>query len=99
MPKFLYPMVRSPERFQFTYRILYPSGTIVWLGQYGQNGLISLKETESLLTVDSLDISAGWTFSESRQAYVSGDIRAESFEVLRLKTLADFRILALAEQW
>src|SRR6266511_3104992 len=51
MPKFLYVMVRSPERFQFTYRILYPSGTIVWLGQYGQNGLISLKETESLLTV------------------------------------------------
>lgn len=97
-PKCLYLMVRPPERVQFTYRILYPSGAIVWLGQYEQNGLIFLKESQSL-AVDGLDINPGWTFSETRQAYVSENIlHAESLGVLRLRALADFQILALAEQ-
>jgi len=97
-PKCLYLMVRPPESVQFTYRVLYPSGAIVWLGQYGQNGSIFLEESRSL-NVDGLDINAGWTLSETRQAYVSKSIlHEESLEVLRLRALADFRIIALAEQ-
>ncbi|KAG7450223.1 uncharacterized protein BT62DRAFT_498270 [Guyanagaster necrorhizus] len=42
------------RQFSFTYRIVYPSGDVKWLGSFGDNGSFVLEETKSDERVDLL---------------------------------------------
>ena len=53
--------------FSFTYRIVYSSGDIQWLGAFGQNGLLLFKRSDSDLQNLGLD---SWTFDKSRMARI-----------------------------
>lgn len=60
------PMHRIP-RFSFTYRIVYPSGDIKWLGAFGQNGSLSFERSDNDLRNFGLD---SWTWDDSKMGYV-----------------------------
>lgn len=60
------PMSRNPH-FYFTYRILYPSGEIQWLGPFGQNGSLSFERSDHDL--HNFDLHS-WTFDKLRMAHV-----------------------------
>lgn len=83
------------QRFSFTYRIVYSSGTTTWLGAFGQNGslLLITPEPRSLRGIILPDT---WSLDFRRQAYVL-DIEDgnHSLEVMKLENPADFRIWAL----
>ncbi|KAG6869171.1 hypothetical protein C0993_012270 [Termitomyces sp. T159_Od127] len=55
------PFGNGQERFSYTYRILYPSGEIRWLGEFGQNGALLCEHTT---TENILGLAAGWTCQE-----------------------------------
>ena len=95
--KVLFLVVCSPERFQFTYRILYPSGSVVWLGQYGRNTSMVFKESE-LKLVDGLELKEGWTFNRPRRLHVLDKNQAGRSDILRFKNMDDIRVLALAKE-
>lgn len=95
--KVLFLIVCSPERFQFTYRILYPSGSVVWLGQYGRNGSMVFKENE-LELVDGLELKEGWTFNRAWRLHVPDKNQAGRSDILRFKNMDDIRVLALAKE-
>ena len=59
-------MSRNPH-FSFTYRILYPSGDIQWLGTFGRNGSLSFERSDHDLHNFGLD---SWTFDKSRMARI-----------------------------
>ena len=60
------PMSRIPH-FSFTYRILYPSGHIKWLGPFGQNGTLSFKRSDHDLHNFGFH---SWTYDKLRMAHV-----------------------------
>ena len=60
------PMSRNPH-FSFTYRILYPSGDIQWLGPFGQNGSLLFERSNHDLHNFGLE---SWTFDKLRMAHV-----------------------------
>ena len=60
------PMSRNPQ-FSFTYRILYPSGDIQWLGPFGQNGTLSFERSDHDLHNFGLH---SWTFDKLRMAHI-----------------------------
>jgi hypothetical protein len=60
------PLSRNPH-FSFTYRILYPSGNIQWLGTFGQNGSLSFERSDHDLHNFGLD---SWTFDKLRMAHI-----------------------------
>ena len=60
------PMSRNPH-FSFTYRIVYPSGDIQWLGPFGQNGSLSFERSDHDLHNFGIH---SWTFDKLRMAHV-----------------------------
>ncbi|CCM01642.1 uncharacterized protein FIBRA_03703 [Fibroporia radiculosa] len=54
----------SGHRFAFTYRLVYPSGEIKWLGKFGWNGALVVDKRSAPCAV-GVDLHDGWTF-ESR---------------------------------
>ncbi|KAH9947695.1 hypothetical protein B0H21DRAFT_821697 [Amylocystis lapponica] len=50
---------RAPTKFSYTYRLVYPSGSVRWLGQYGQNGVIIVERG-----YPGLNLGAGWRDSD-----------------------------------
>lgn len=60
------PMSRNPH-YSFTYRILYPSGDIQWLGPFGQNGSLSFERSDYDLHNFGLH---SWTFDKLRKVHV-----------------------------
>ncbi|KAJ7770787.1 hypothetical protein DFH07DRAFT_254664 [Mycena maculata] len=46
----------SGHRFSFTYRLVYPTGEIKWLGAYGHNGTLVLSRTHS----EPVILGQGW---------------------------------------
>lgn len=97
LERVLFLVVRSLKRFQFTYRILYSSGDVVWLGQYGRNGSVVFKEKE-LDIVDGVELREGWTYSQARQSYIFEKNQAGILDTLTLKKMEDTCVLALAEE-
>ncbi|CDO70267.1 hypothetical protein BN946_scf184942.g67 [Trametes cinnabarina] len=61
----LYVHVRAPfhehidGRFQFTYRLVYPSGEIKWLGEFGRNGELIIERG-----LPGVDLREGWSISD-----------------------------------
>ncbi|KAJ7666458.1 hypothetical protein B0H17DRAFT_265530 [Mycena rosella] len=76
------------ERFSFTYRMVYPTGEIKWLGHYGHNGTLVLDRTDS----DPVLLSGGWLMAEdgsSRRDWVNGRA-VYDLEVAQLSRPADY---------
>lgn len=42
---------RGPSGFSYTFRLVYPSGQIVWLGGYGRDGSITLERGDSRISL------------------------------------------------
>ncbi|KAJ7785961.1 hypothetical protein B0H16DRAFT_11799 [Mycena metata] len=76
------------RHFSFTYRMLYPSGEIKWLGQYGQNGTLVLEldsDPVVLLEKDS------WVSADNQVYRRDSDGRAvQNLEVARLLPRSDY---------
>lgn len=62
----LLPMSRNLH-FSFTYRIVYPSGDVQWLGPFGQNGSLSFERSDHDLHNFGLH---SWTYDKLRMAHV-----------------------------
>ncbi|KAJ7042584.1 hypothetical protein C8F04DRAFT_82897 [Mycena alexandri] len=82
------------QRFSFTYRMLYPSGEIKWLGQYGQNGTLVLEldsDPVVLLEKDS------WVSADNQVYRRDSDGRAvQDLEVAKLIRPHEYYIAYLA---
>ncbi len=91
------PPLGSTEtlHFSFTYRIVYSSGEITWLGEFGQNGGLILKASLAKF-LNGLTLSMAWLLDYSQQAYVQ-EIKdhVEDVEVATIDHLSDFHIWAL----
>ncbi|KAG5352045.1 hypothetical protein C0989_004037 [Termitomyces sp. Mn162] len=68
------------RRFSYTYRILYPSGEIRWLGEFGQNGTLVCEYTATEIT---LGLAAGWIRKEGMYMWTDKNIRTDT-PVLKL---------------
>ncbi|KJA26010.1 hypothetical protein HYPSUDRAFT_199243 [Hypholoma sublateritium FD-334 SS-4] len=93
------PPLGSAEtlRFAFTYRIVYPSGKIRWLGTTQTNGALILKASAERLLND-LTLSAEWQLDSSQQAYVQETNDVEDLEVATIKNPSQsFRTWALGK--
>ncbi|RPD63219.1 hypothetical protein L227DRAFT_573050 [Lentinus tigrinus ALCF2SS1-6] len=57
----IYLRLRAPlqdqvgARFDFTYRLLYPSGHVQWLGEHDNNGVVAVKQG-----LPGIDLMGGW---------------------------------------
>ncbi|KAI8995378.1 hypothetical protein BD414DRAFT_239104 [Trametes punicea] len=63
--KSIYVHVQAPfheyirARFSFTYRLVYPSGQVQWLGKFGQNGELVIEQG-----LPGVDLREGWNISD-----------------------------------
>ena len=91
------PPLKSSEtlHYSFTYRIVYTSGEITWLGEFGQNGGLILKASVAKF-LNGLTLSTAWLLDYSQQAYVQ-EIKdpVENVEVATINNLSDFHIWGL----
>lgn len=77
----------SGERFSFTYRMVYPSGEIKWLGHYGHNGTLVLDRADS----DPVFLNDGWVPADDESYRRDSDGRpVQDFEVVKLSHPADY---------
>lgn len=86
------PMGLIP-RFSFTYRIVYPSGDIQWLGAFGQNGSLSFERSDHDLRDFGLD---AWTFDKSKMARIY-EVKQSvgALDVASVKNVYDYCVRAL----
>jgi hypothetical protein len=82
--------VHTSRPFSFTYRIIYPSGDIQWLGAFGQNGLLSFKHSDYDLCNFGLH---SWNFDKSRMAHVY-EIK-QTLIVARVRDVCNYRVRAI----
>jgi hypothetical protein len=84
----------SAQRFSFTYRLVYPTGEIKWLGQYGQNGTLLLDRIDS----DRILLGEGWVPADNGAYRRDSDGRAvQDLEVATLSN-ADYTAYAVQEK-
>ncbi|KAJ7462723.1 hypothetical protein B0H11DRAFT_2054004 [Mycena galericulata] len=79
----------SGHRFSFTYRLVYPTGEIKWLGAYGHNGTLVLSRTNSPVV-----LGKGWVVepvdNHSHRRDSDGSSAVEDFEVAKLSHPKDY---------
>jgi hypothetical protein len=88
------PMSRNPH-FSFTYRILYPSGDIQWLGPFGQNGSLSFERSDRDLHNFGLH---SWTFDKSRMAHVydvKQPVASSTLVVAKVRDVGNYCVRAM----
>ena len=88
------PMSRNPY-FSFTYRIIYPSGDIQWLGSFGQNGSLSFERSDHDLHNFGLH---SWTFDKSRMAHiyeVKQPVASGTLVVARIRDMCNYCVRAM----
>ncbi|KAG5648203.1 hypothetical protein DXG03_006158 [Asterophora parasitica] len=78
------------SRFAFTYRIIYPSGEIRWLGAFGQNGTLLV---EGVKSEPAFVLASGWTSREN--VYVFKGVGAEKTTVITLAKPAEYDVWTL----
>ncbi|KAJ7139785.1 hypothetical protein C8R44DRAFT_975527 [Mycena epipterygia] len=84
----------SGQRFSFTYRMVYPSGEIKWLGHYGHNGTLVLDRTDS----DPVFLGDGWVPADNESYRRDSDGRAvQDFEVAKLPHPANYTAYSVDE--
>jgi hypothetical protein len=81
--------------FSFTYRVVYPTGEIRWLGQYGQNGTIVLEQSQ---TDSKFILHEGWSIKNGGYAWTHGGKSVDSLEVARLSNSSDYSIQSIGRE-
>ncbi|KAF9535510.1 hypothetical protein CPB83DRAFT_888215 [Crepidotus variabilis] len=89
--------ISSLLRFQFTYRIAYPSERIVWMGNYRQNGTVVLDDL-GVPSTNGLQLMEGWSWSESKRGCAFETEHGAGVEALKVESASEFRMLALGKQ-
>jgi hypothetical protein len=81
-------------KFSFTYRILYPSGEINWLGSFGQNGCILV---DSSRTTPHLLLAEGWHHDtdEGPQVWDARGQHVDNVKIGRIAHPTDWKIWGL----
>ncbi|KAF8168280.1 hypothetical protein B0H34DRAFT_684940 [Crassisporium funariophilum] len=81
----------------FTYRIVYPSGDIKWLGAFGQNGSLLFEDTSS--SPVTLQGECEWTFDQSINASVL-ELKqpVDRLDIAKVADLASYRVWALGKE-
>lgn len=92
--------IRSQQvRYSFTYRLVYPSGEVKWLGLFGQNGTLVLTGAhDSDPSTNTLSLLDGWksTIGNTREYYASGG-ESTPVEIARF-ALTDYRVWAFGSE-
>ena len=89
------PMSRNPH-FSFTYRILYPSGDIQWLGPFGQNGSLFFERSDHDL--HKFGLHSSWTFNKLRMAHVyevEQPVASGTLVVARVRDVCEYCVRAI----
>lgn len=91
------PLASALSRFEFTYRIIYPSGEIKWLGRFGPagNGVLVLDHSKADPT---LVLSEGWSVGDAGSVWATQGRPADGVEVLRLAIPSDYTVWTLGGQ-
>ena len=91
------PATSTTSRFSFTYRVTYPSGNISWLGAFGQNGSLILKQGEDNM-VYGLVLREGWREDNTQESWIFEIPEGlSSMEVANMENPSIFRIWALSK--
>ena len=53
--------------FSFTYRMVYPSGKVRWLGAFGQDGHLMVDASPAALLPPGIESSASWSLNEEEK--------------------------------
>ncbi|KAF8898402.1 hypothetical protein BD779DRAFT_1666260 [Infundibulicybe gibba] len=89
----LLPVPRSCSLYySFTYRVLYPSGKITWLGKFGRDGTISLD-----LADPAIRLEEQWAIVDGLDTWCSGGREVHDEEVATVR-LAAFRVVGFPNQ-
>ncbi|KAF8058275.1 hypothetical protein FPV67DRAFT_1722058 [Lyophyllum atratum] len=81
------------SRFAFTYRLVYPSGEIRWLGEFGKNGALVL---ERVGRDPGLVLAEGWVPGEGGFVWTAaGEAALKYSAVIRLVNPAEYAIWTL----
>jgi len=98
LPISLHAADSRTRRFSFTYRIAYASGDIKWLGAYGKNGSLVLKQGDIKSFFDGIVLNNGWSVDASQRARVFEAKDADGLEVIRVNKPSNFRMWALGKE-
>lgn len=90
--KFSISLEGQHARFSFTYRLLYPSGEIKWLGEFGNNGTLVLNKTTSRLV-----LGEGWSLKNDASSWNTRGRLVEDLEVARVAHFSDYTAWAVSE--
>lgn len=92
--------IRSQQvQCSFTYRLVYPSGEVKWLGLFGQNGtLVLTRAHDSDPSTNTLFLLDGWksTIGNTREYYASGS-EPTPVEIARFAPM-DYRVWAFGSE-
>jgi hypothetical protein len=90
------PQVSHGEsRHSFTYRLLYPSGEIRWLGQFGENGAIVIGSQKY---PDIVFGEAQWSTSQFGYEWSTSGRPVDSLEAARLAKPSDYAVWAIGRE-
>lgn len=81
--------VSARRHFSFTYRLVYPTGEIEWLGAYGHNGALVLSRTDSQPVV----LGQGWvveSIDSPSHRLELGENTVQDLEVAKLSHPGDY---------
>ncbi|TFK41336.1 hypothetical protein BDQ12DRAFT_679287 [Crucibulum laeve] len=94
VPLSKYSTGQSQLQYAFTYRIVYASGEIKWLGQFGRNGSIILDYSSTSDSVSPL--RDGWTAGEYPGSYVYqlDDVNSNDEDLLEIGSSTDYHVWA-----
>ncbi|KAG6832249.1 hypothetical protein H0H92_004214 [Tricholoma furcatifolium] len=81
------------EFFSFTYRILYSSGEIRWLGEFGRNGALILKRADTKV---ALGLSSEWTYKQGGYVYTRTDTK--DIPVIRISKPEEYVVCSLGSK-
>jgi hypothetical protein len=86
------PLTSRKYLFSFTYRLVYSTGEIEWLGQYGQNGTIVLEQSQS---GSKFILHEDWSMKNGGYAWTHSSKSVDSLEVARLSSPSDYYIQSI----
>ncbi|TRM60157.1 hypothetical protein BD626DRAFT_571937 [Schizophyllum amplum] len=84
------PLAGRAMEFSFTYRLLYPSGQVRWLGQYGNNGKLVVERSEP-----AIDLEGAWE-GDAENAVLDRSSGADAGLVIaRLRKQTDYEVCSI----
>ncbi|KAI0724284.1 hypothetical protein C8T65DRAFT_626020 [Cerioporus squamosus] len=75
------------SRFDFTYRVVYPSGRVQWLGEHGNNGVVTVKQG-----LAGIDLTGGWDVGTDGAYHLDSSLVEDA--VGRVLQVADWAVWA-----